>query len=567
MVENRRGDSAPDPSVAAKLKAYGFTEAEIAGLRNQDFDRPLLQLLEDGYITPLQAKGLAKQVIETKPEIGALKPGPRFPLRSSSSGEVSLLGCSGGGYHWIIEGLNGYREATGFAELPDVGGITTSSCSPRPNRQNGIPMMFFGIYFQGGGADLGIFYDSAVNGWRGFIWTLTDYWDERPYVFRKPQIPYIHVTVPQDNWVRLRLIDSGTWTQVDLVDYWLLGAKRNGSGQHLNREVSLAQHSFNHDSGAYLLNAHWYNVWIYSPTTTSRWLPQHTRSSYAKPVDDQHIDWQPISSNRAILKAEEVENSKQPFLPECHQGFRQYYIPHEIIDIRGHWAEDCIRRFLGFDNFLLGKGVRNHEDVFYYYDQQGRFRPDDPVTRAEWLKFLWMGEPVYGEHPYAIYPPGYVPLLKRHRGVFRDVEKHWVYRKGYIQEALDGGIIFPEDYWNRRFEPDKPITRLEATIVALRVYAASMGPFPPDEEENRPLGVKRRVLGLISIPAPNPFQDLEAVPEWARPHVLTAARLGLIKGKPDGRFDPQGILTRAEAAVLVWRGWLVSRWCEGCRPR
>lgn len=291
-----KAQEAPDPSLVIKLKGYGFTEAEIAGLRNQDFDRPLLQLLEDGHISHAKAKKLAKQVIETQPEIGILKPGPRFPRRINTYGEAETLGCAGGGYHWIIKSRYGYREATGWAELPDVGGITTSSCSPRPNRQNDIPMMFFGIYFNGGGADLGIFYDSSLNGWRGFIWTLTSYWDERPYIFRKPQIPYIHVTVPQDNWVRLRLIDTSTWTQVDLVDYWLLGARRNGSNnQQLNREVSLPQHSFNHDSGAYLLNAHWYNVYIYSPTTTSKWLPQHTVSSYADPVDDQHIDWQPIA--------------------------------------------------------------------------------------------------------------------------------------------------------------------------------------------------------------------------------------------------------------------------------
>lgn len=194
--------------------------------------------------------------------------------------------------------MNGFTEATGFAGLPNVN-VTTDPCSPRANSQNDVPFMFFGVYNTNhaqGGADVGIFYDSAVNGWRGFIQRLDGYWDERSYVFKKPKVPYIHVSVPANEYVRLRLIDTSTWTQVDLIDYYLPGTRINGASQWFNREVSLAQHKRNYSSGAYLNDAHWHDVWIYSPTGQSLWTPQRTHSSYAQPANDQHINRQPISN-------------------------------------------------------------------------------------------------------------------------------------------------------------------------------------------------------------------------------------------------------------------------------
>lgn len=195
--------------------------------------------------------------------------------------------------------FSGFGKKAKIKEITSYRNVTTDPCSPRANSQNDVPFMFFGVYNTNhaqGGADVGIFYDSAVNGWRGFIQRLDGYWDERSYVFKKPKVPYIHVSVPANEYVRLRLIDTSTWTQVDLIDYYLPGTRINGASQWFNREVSLAQHKRNYSSGAYLNDAHWHDVWIYSPTGQSLWTPQRTHSSYAQPANDQHINRQPISN-------------------------------------------------------------------------------------------------------------------------------------------------------------------------------------------------------------------------------------------------------------------------------
>jgi pullulanase len=48
------------------------------------------------------------------------------------------------------------------------------------------------------------------------------------------------------------------------------------------------------------------------------------------------------------------------------------------------------------------------------------------------------------------------------------------------------------------------------------------------------------------------FSDLDEISSWALKSVTLASTSGLLHGNPDGRFKPQGMLTRAEAiAVLV----------------
>ena len=41
--------------------------------------------------------------------------------------------------------------------------------------------------------------------------------------------------------------------------------------------------------------------------------------------------------------------------------------------------------------------------------------------------------------------------------------------------------------------------------------------------------------------------------EWAREYVNISSELGFFKGDDNGNFRPKDNMTRAEAAVLLWR--------------
>lgn len=92
-------------------------------------------------------------------------------------------------------------------------------------------------------------------------------------------------------------------------------------------------------------------------------------------------------------------------------------------------------------------------------------------------------------------------------------------------EALAGRAVIDGDGGN--FLPDKGMTRAEfATIVV-------------------------RALGLAPK-ANNAFTDI-AADAWYAPFIGTASTYGIINGVGEGKFDPNGPITRQEAAVMVAR--------------
>ena len=49
------------------------------------------------------------------------------------------------------------------------------------------------------------------------------------------------------------------------------------------------------------------------------------------------------------------------------------------------------------------------------------------------------------------------------------------------------------------------------------------------------------------------FADSAAVSDWAAQAMVWAVEEGILTGTPDGRLNPQGTATRAEAAVMLQR--------------
>lgn len=218
----------------------------------------------------------------------------------------------------------------------------------------------------------------------------------------------------------------------------------------------------------------------------------------------------------------------------------------KVSDIQNHWAEKEIEEFINRDFTAVSKGFREPGDFYLHIDEEGRFRPDTPLTRAEFILLFWHDRGV--------------PLIDSND--FHDVKDHWVYQKSYLQRSVDSGLIVPDDYWGRRFDPDRLITRLEGVIINLRFIASAMGPPPTTEDylTDTAAAIQReRLLRLLSeTEEPRPFVDMDAIPSWAHPYVATASRIGLVKGRADGLFAWDQTLTRAEAVVLMTRSTAIG---------
>lgn len=175
-------------------------------------------------------------------------------------------------------------------------------------------------------------------------------------------------------------------------------------------------------------------------------------------------------------------------------------------DVETHWARKSI---LGAVSLGLVKGFPD-----------STFRPENTVTRAEFVTMLVRAEDaeVYKDLPAS----------------FQDTLEHWVHSGGFLETAVKWGFVKPEDYGDRRFEPDKPITREEIAVLLVRAL---------DKEQD----------ALNYSSAPLQFRDAAEISRAARGHIFVAASKGLITGYEDQTFRPKNTATRAEAVTMLLR--------------
>jgi len=175
-----------------------------------------------------------------------------------------------------------------------------------------------------------------------------------------------------------------------------------------------------------------------------------------------------------------------------------------LSDIAGHWAENSI-------NALLEKNL-----VSGYPD--GTFKPDNPVTRAEFLKILTS---VLN-----------IPPATGGTSQFSDVTpEDWFF--GYVLAAVEKGIV--SGYPDGTFKPNNPITREEAAKIVVKAQGI-------DETQSDP----NFVLSWL-------VTDGDQVADWARPFVAAAVENELMTGDQTGAFRPQAQITRAETATIGYR--------------
>jgi 2',3'-cyclic-nucleotide 2'-phosphodiesterase (5'-nucleotidase family) len=110
---------------------------------------------------------------------------------------------------------------------------------------------------------------------------------------------------------------------------------------------------------------------------------------------------------------------------------------------------------------------------------------------------------------------------------FSDLEQ-WQYQP--VVNALAAGIVRGNE--KGEFEPNRAVTRQE---LAVMIGAALNGGKTPTVNQN--------VL--------NYFKDKDQISDWAKPYVAYATLGGVFAPTLDGSFNPNGSLTRAEAAKAL----------------
>lgn len=180
-------------------------------------------------------------------------------------------------------------------------------------------------------------------------------------------------------------------------------------------------------------------------------------------------------------------------------------------DLQGHWAEPLVQELLHHD---LVEG-----------DQNGNFRPDDYITKAE-LTILFLKTkkipPVAGYYP-----------------TFADIPKeHWLYP--YAETAYRLGLINGVPVGNKLyFQPNDRIERHELITILLRANG--------DEGRVNQLKWSEALKTLKRYP------DSANIPEWSQRSFAYALLNEIVRGYPDGSLLANKPATRAEAAALTAR--------------
>ncbi|MHB8840924.1 MAG: S-layer homology domain-containing protein [Candidatus Aquicultor sp.] len=151
------------------------------------------------------------------------------------------------------------------------------------------------------------------------------------------------------------------------------------------------------------------------------------------------------------------------------------------------------------------------------------FRPAAPVSRAEFTTLIMRGAGV----------------LKRGPEPFVDVRvDDWFYpavASAYNLELVEGVS-------QKIFAPGDKLTREQAATIAIK---AAKLPVETDFEKQGSW-----LQG---------FSDRYSISEWARPYAAAVLKYNLIKGYADNKFEPQGLITRAEATILIHRLFFEKR--------
>ncbi len=172
-------------------------------------------------------------------------------------------------------------------------------------------------------------------------------------------------------------------------------------------------------------------------------------------------------------------------------------------DTAGHWAAPYIEKAAG-----LGL-MTGFED--------GRFRPDDNMTRAQFAVVLWR----MAGKPESSGASGFRDI----RAAWYEKAAAWASEKGYIKGT--GGLSF---------SPDSPVTRQELAAMLFRYSGGVSG--------------EAALLGAIYDGL---YADSAELAEWGREPMYWAVYHKIINGVTETELSPKSPATRAQVAAIIAR--------------
>jgi len=213
--------------------------------------------------------------------------------------------------------------------------------------------------------------------------------------------------------------------------------------------------------------------------------------------DEESRQWIPIPG---II---DLETGMVVFQIDHFTRFAVVNLPDRVsfadVDENISWAKDAIE-------ILAGQGIINGTG--------SGFEPQRPITRAEFLKLV-------------IKAAGF-EIQEYPEEIFGDVNSsHWF--ADFVACAYSNNII--NGYPDGTFRPYNNITRNEIAAIITRLRNEEIDP-----DNSRAV-----------------FSDTDSIPAWAFDGINYVFSQGIMQGYEDGTFKGNNSLTRAEAAVTIYR--------------
>lgn len=146
--------------------------------------------------------------------------------------------------------------------------------------------------------------------------------------------------------------------------------------------------------------------------------------------------------------------------------------------------------------------------------EDGMFKPDQAVTRAEFAVMIVRALDITTNRSY--------------QGQFEDYDANAWYAEE-LAAALNNRVT--QGFTSFKYAPNQFIPREQAAIMLSNV--------------------SKGVPLLVNV-APT-FTDQKDIIEWAKQDVFLVVKQSILHGYPDGSFKPKAHITRAEAAVVIYR--------------
>ncbi|MEH1823011.1 MAG: S-layer homology domain-containing protein [Nostoc sp.] len=222
---------------------------------------------------------------------------------------------------------------------------------------------------------------------------------------------------------------------------------------------------------------------------------QYLQGTEARQLSDRLTEKLPNS-----IRVQQQENTSTK---EKLNGSRVAQQTTTLSDVQGNWAQSFIEP-------LIARGIiRGFPD--------GTFRPDQPVTRAQFATMLQKGFPK--------------PTV-RNAVQFVDIPSNY-WANDAIQAAYKTGFL--EGYPNNIFNSEQNIPRVQILVSLVSGLNLSTNTTTPKDLNTY-------------------FQDASLIPDYAREQVAAAIQNRLIVNHPDVQvLNPNQVATRADVAALIYQ--------------